>query len=251
MPCVIRPSRRPLPPCCAISAAPGPTGSPPAWRRSARGRLRGRRRDVPGLRRRRGRAHPRPACRPRGGTGGAGSPAGRFGGQAPGRAGRGGGRDAGDGPLSFGSEDRAVPRAVCRTGGRVPAALGERPDGQGGLRAGLRQRMEARPLRQAARALRRLPQPGLPAGDRWGDRRAPARPPYRRRLSDAPGRDLPVPRRRLRQGDMAPRHRRLPGCLPVEGGAGGAGALALGQWRPCLDFLRRPRAWRGGWARTC
>ena len=85
-------------------------------------------------------------------------------------------RGAGHQRFAGARQDRVVPIPVPRPRGRLSEALGKRPDGQVGLCAGLRQRVGAPHLRQAARQVRRLSQPGVPGGDGRSDRRASAGP---------------------------------------------------------------------------
>ena len=143
-----------------------------------------------------------------------------------------------DEPFADERQDRALPDSLRRPGGCVSPALGEHRERQGRIRAGLRQRVEARRVPQAPGALRRLSQPSLRASHGRSHRETSSRAPHDGRLSDAGRRYLSVPGCRLRQGDMAPRRGGLSRRLPREGRPGGARVLALGQRRACVDLLR-------------
>jgi len=101
-----------------------------------------------------------------------------------------------------------------------------------------------RDLRQTEGEMRRMPAPGLhrtqrryygktPARRRWPLRRLRRRP-----VSFAPGRNVLVSRRGLRQGRLGRRCQGLAGHLPCKGDCRRPGTVAIGEWRPCLDILR-------------
>ena len=100
-------------------------------------------------------------------------------------------------------EGRVVPVSLSRPRRCLSEAVGERPDRKVGIRARLRQRMEAADMRQTQDQVRFMPQSGLPIRDGRDDRRSPARPPHGRRSipSSRTARATSWPR--LRQGDVA------------------------------------------------
>nr|WP_234704976.1 hypothetical protein [Sinorhizobium meliloti] len=71
---------------------------------------------------------------------------------------------------------------------------------------------------------------------RGGD--GPLRRLRRRRVSFAPGRNVLVSRRGLRQGKLGRRCQGVAGHLPCKGSCRRPGTVAIGEWRPRLDILR-------------
>ena len=128
--------------------------------------------------------------------------------------------------LAGGGDGGPVPGAVRGPHRRVPGALGEHQGPARRLRPGLRQRVGHGRLRQAAGEVRRVPKPGLHPGLGRCRRGPPARRGPRtaasrrvgglrgRGLPPAAGRDLPLPRCRLRWRGLGARCARLPRDLP-------------------------------------
>ena len=102
-------------------------------------------------------------------------------------------------PVTDTRQDRALPFPVRRAGGRVSQALVECREGEGRLRAGLRQRVAARRVPQAPGAVRGLFQPGVRADHRRSRGGTSWRAPHPGRLSDAGRRRLPVRRARAQR----------------------------------------------------
>ena len=138
-----------------------------------------------------------------------------------------------------GREGGIVSPAVPGSHRCLPGSLGGQDLGQVGLRAGLRQRVAGRRLREAAHQVRRLQPPAAGAAVGFGDLRPPGRQANGRRLSAAGRRHLPLPGSRFRRGRVAAGRAGVRAVLRRAGRAGGAGNFALGPGRACLGVLRR------------
>ena len=114
---------------------------------------------------------------PQGGTSGTGRPTGR--------GSRNTGVSRGCGPADRPREGGLVPLPVSRPGRCVPGAVDEQQDRAHGLFPGMRQRMGAGRVREAAGALRGVSESGVRRGERPRDTRPPPGTPCRRRLSAA------------------------------------------------------------------
>ena len=138
----------------------------------------------------------------------------------------------------LGREGHPVPPTLPGAGRPLSEALDEQHHGSQGIRAGLRQRVGARRLREAARQVRRVPQPGVPCRDRSGHPGSPPRAPRRGCLPTPHGRDLLARGGRLRQALLGGRRARVHGDVPDDRGVERRRAVAVGARRPRLVLLR-------------
>ena len=152
----------------------------------------------------------------------------------------------GRGPADRTRKGRLVPLAVSRPGRCLPRPLDEQQDRAHGVFPGMRQRMDARRVREAAGALRRVSESGVRPGERPRDTGPPPGTSCRRRLSPACRRDVLVPRGGLRQGAMEEGRRRVPRRLRWCRTARRGRALALGQRGACVVLLRCAGVCSGG-----
>ena len=142
------------------------------------------------------------------------------------------------GPADRPREGGLVPLPVSRPGRCVPGTVDEQQDRAHGLFPGMRQRMDAGCVREAASALRGVSESGVRRGERPRDTRPPPGTPCRRRLSAACRRGVLVSRGGLRQGAVEEGCRRLPRHLQRRRTARCGRAVALGQRGACVVLLR-------------
>lgn len=148
-------------------------------------------------------------------------------------------RDPGAGPTrDLRREGDRVPSTLQGPGRPLPETLDEHHDGPEGVRAGVRERVGARRLREAARQVRGVPQSGIPCSDGSGHPGPPPGAPRRGCLPAPHGRDLLAHSGRLRQALLDGRRARVRRDVPDDRSAHRGRALPVGARRSRLVLLR-------------